>query len=224
MTTKLTDPGMTYIRAQSQQIDAWETLGNAGWNWNTLYPYYLKTEHFQRPTAAQFAAGASYISNDHGEHGPLDVGYPYGLHNGSLADMANVTWQNLGLPFNQDANSGDVRGFFVWPQTLDRAANARDDSARAYYYPVETRQNLVALRGVASRLIWADNEGSDQAIANGVEYISPDGTVQQITARKEVILSAGAIRSPSLLELSGVGNPRYGPSRSQKIIFTCIGS
>lgn len=200
---------MTYIRGPSKQIDAWETLGNTGWNWKTLYPYYLKSEHFQPPTLAQSEAGASYVPAYHGEHGPLQVGYPFSLHNGSLAETANLTWQNLGLPFNRDANGGKVHGFSVWPQTLDRAANVREDSARAYYYPIETRPNLFVLRGVASRIHWADGDGTGPETANDVEYIAPDGTVREIAVRKEVILSAGSIRSPALLELSGVGNPRY---------------
>ncbi|KAL4876305.1 hypothetical protein BJY04DRAFT_210719 [Aspergillus karnatakaensis] len=188
--------GMTYIRAEAAQIDAWETIRNAGWNWSTLWPYHLKSETFSTPTIAQLAAGASYIDSYHGRNGPLNVAYQYGLHNGTFASLVNETWQNLGMPFNQDASGGSLRGFFVWPQTLDREANVREDAARAYYHP---------RRG--DRISWLQSNGSE-AVADGVEYTTPDGKACVLHAKREVILAAGSVRSPAILELSGVGNPK----------------
>ncbi|KAL5332470.1 hypothetical protein BJX70DRAFT_130147 [Aspergillus crustosus] len=199
--------GMTYIRAESTQIDAWETVGNRGWNWASLWPYHLKSEHFETPTQAQLEAGASYVESYHGRTGPVKVAYQYGLHNGSFAAHVNQTWQTLGMPFNSDVSGGNLRGFFVWPQTLDREANVREDAARAHYYPVKTRSNLVIIRGHVDRITWAETKGHN-AVGNGVQYTAPDGSVRTLYAKKEVIVAAGSIRSPAILELSGIGSPK----------------
>ena len=72
---------MIYVRAEKAQIDSWKGLGNLGWNWNSLFLYYLKSESFDVPTPAQLEAGASYVTADHGESGLLKVRCPYGLLN-----------------------------------------------------------------------------------------------------------------------------------------------
>ncbi|PYI05504.1 GMC oxidoreductase [Aspergillus sclerotiicarbonarius CBS 121057] len=200
--------GLTYIRAQNVHIDAWETLGNTGWNWSTLYPYYLQSEMFQIPSPAQMDAGASYIPYYHGWNGPVNVGYPFELNNGSLASLVNLTWQNLGFEFNPDPNGGQVEGFSVWPLTVDRDMDVRADAARAYYYPVRDRANLGMIQGLVNRILWQGTDSTEgDALAGGVEYTAPDGSVKRLYANREVILSAGSIRTPAILELSGVGNP-----------------
>ncbi len=73
---------------------------------------------------------------------PLKVGYSYVLLNGSFHETVESTWQALGIPHTPDANGGHVRGFTVWQSTLDREANVREDAARAYYYPFQSRPNL----------------------------------------------------------------------------------
>ncbi|KAL1960358.1 hypothetical protein VTO42DRAFT_8318 [Malbranchea cinnamomea] len=202
--------GMTYIRAEDVQIDVWEKIGNRGWNWANLLPYYKKSESFQIPSKDQVDAGASYEEAYHGYEGYLDVGYPLKLTNGSFSNVVQATWENRGFPFNEDVNSGHVRGFSVWPMTVDRDKNVREDAARAYYHPIEGRANLKVFNGIVSRILWKDQEvekSDSTAVADGVEFISPDGATQSIRATTEVIVSAGALRSPAILELSGVGNP-----------------
>lgn len=197
--------GMTYIRAEKAQIDAWEAIGNEGWNWDSLLPYYKKSEQFAIPTVAQLTAGASCVAGYHGERGPLKVGYPYSSINGSFVDDVETAWSTLDISHTPDANGGHVRGFTVAPQTLDRDANVREDAARAYYYPVAARPNLrVLLNTTVSRIIW---KNCVEVVADGVEIRSPNGTLSVLKTRKEVIVSAGALRSPSILELSGIGNP-----------------
>lgn len=101
-----------------------------------------------------------------------------------------------------------MRGFFVWPSTIDRDANVREDAARAFYYPVQGRQNLkVFLNTTVNRILWEDRNGTDGVVrARGVEVTAQDGSVFEIGAEREVVLSAGSLRSPAILELSGVGN------------------
>lgn len=199
---------MTYVRAQKPQIDSWETIGNEGWSWDDLLPYYKKSENFTIPTPAETLAGASYDASYHGRGGPLSVGYSYDLLNGSFHSIVQDTWANLGIPLNNDSNGGDVRGFSVWPSTLDSATNIREDAARAYYYPIKNRTNLhIFLNTAANKIEWGDSV-SGKAVAKGVQITRSNGSVEILKASKEVIVSAGSLRTPAILELSGIGNPK----------------
>lgn len=200
--------GMTYIRADAAEIDAWEALGNEGWNWNTLLPYYKRTERFAAPTEAQEEVGASFEPEYHGVHGNLRVGFRYALPNGSFHGLVQKTWEKVGYPVNPDVSSGETRGFDVWPMTIDRQSDLRWDSARAYYYPVEDRTNLVLIKGTGLNLEW-DNEATDRTEkTNGVRYINGNNQTITVGADREVILCSGTLRTPLLLEMSGIGNPR----------------
>ncbi|KAM0128521.1 hypothetical protein ACHAPC_003032 [Botrytis cinerea] len=224
--TSTINGGMTYVRAASQQIDSWQLgLGNTGWNWSTLYPYYKKSESFTIPTRPQTAAGASYISAFHGQKGPLKVGYAYDLNNGTLFSQVGSAWESLGVKRSRDVNGGNVTGYMAGPSTLDREKNVREDAARAYYYPVQGRPNLhVFLNTTARRIAWAGNSGATYT-AGGVEVLNSNGEIEIINATKEVIVSAGSLRSPAILELSGIGNPiilqKYGIAT--KIILPGVG-
>ncbi|ETS81521.1 hypothetical protein PFICI_06523 [Pestalotiopsis fici W106-1] len=200
--------GMAYTRTESAQVDAWELVGNKGWNWNNLFPYYLKSEHFQTPSQAREAAGhLSYEAQDHGYDGPLLTGWPYSVTNTSLVNDVASTYDAMGLSLNSDLNGGSMVGFSVFPYHIDQELNVREDAARAYYYPYQNATNLkVLLNTRANKLVWASNS-SNGATAEGVSIASSNGETKTIKATKEVIISAGALSSPRLLELSGIGNP-----------------
>ncbi|KAL1635596.1 hypothetical protein SLS56_001649 [Neofusicoccum ribis] len=204
--------GMTYIRSETVQIDVWEELGNSGWNWDSLFHYYKKSEHFEPPTPSQVANGADYNPDYHGFEGYLDVGWQsIAPQSGNASAIVRKTWENVGMPYNKDVNGGYMRGHGVWPFTLDAKTSIREDSARAYYYPVQERPNLhVYLNTTALKLVWDDEEkyGDDDSglVANGVE-ISSAGRTMTLKASKEVVVSLGSTRTPCFLEYSGVGNP-----------------
>ncbi|KAK4139590.1 putative GMC oxidoreductase [Dichotomopilus funicola] len=200
--------GMTYIRGNKAEFDVWETLGNPGWNWDSLFAYYKKSENYTVPTDSQLAAGATYQRQNHGFKGPLHVGYTPALENGSYAPLVIDTWATVGVAHNPDLNRGDVHGFGMGPQTLDPALNVRWDSATAYLHPVEGRSNLQVLRGTVKRITWADKAGKGKLVASGVEVVDENGESTTLGAKKEVVLSAGSLRSPPILEASGVGNSR----------------
>lgn len=200
--------GMTYVRADAAEIDAWEALGNKGWNWDALFPYYKRTERFTAPTTAQEDAGASFEPQFHGGQGDMHVGFRYALPNGSFPEIVQTTWESLGYPTNPDVNSGDTRGFDVWPMTIDRDSDLRFDSARAYYYPVESRTNLVLFKGTGLNIEWEEWGTDGVMTATSVRYVDGGNQTFTLDANKEVILSAGALRTPLLLEMSGIGNPR----------------
>ncbi|KAH0345211.1 glucose oxidase, partial [Aureobasidium melanogenum] len=198
--------GMTYMRAESSQIDSWKKVGN-NITWSSLLPYYKKSEYFEYPTEAQISMGASYLPEFHGTQGPLSVSWPTEMVGNNFSSTLNTTFKALDLPWNGDANCGYMRGYNVFPKTFDRELDLREDAARAYYYPFATRPNLdVYLSSFAHRLTWS-NDNSSVAFANGVVFTDKSGKEQRLLATKEVILSAGSLRSPLLLELSGVGNP-----------------
>ncbi|KAI1180055.1 GMC oxidoreductase [Nemania sp. FL0916] len=200
--------GMTYIRGDEAQFDAWAGLGNPGWDWDALYPYYKKAEKFIAPDAAQAAAGATYDPAVHGEAGHIHVSYPFSLENGTIHSLVEESWGKLGYPHNKEVNAGSVHGFGIWPQTLDRDLNMRWDAARAYYYGVEGRPNLTIIKGTVKNIIWANSSAAHSTlVAKGVEYVTPDNKLAEVNAKEEVILSAGALRTPLILESSGVGNP-----------------
>ncbi|KAJ8109790.1 hypothetical protein OPT61_g7202 [Boeremia exigua] len=201
--------GMTYVRAEKSQIDAWEQLGNEGWNWESLAEYYVSQESFLKPNEYQAANGATFEESAHGFEGELDVAFtPYLTGQGAFRILRD-THQAKGFAWNKDVNTGSMPGFDVWPMTLNDSTKIREDAGRAFYYPiVEGRPNLhVFLNTTASRVLWEETAEELEKVASGVQVVRSDGTIRQLQAAKEVIVSAGSIRSPAILELSGVGNP-----------------
>lgn len=127
---------------------------------------------------------------------------------GDIHDIFNTTMKHLGIQPNHEFNNGELNGFGVQQATQNVQADIREDAAKAYYYPVMDRQNLVVITNTtATRILWSQNGQDGKAVASGAEVISQEGLVSNIRAKREVILSAGAIRSPAILEHSGVGNP-----------------
>ncbi|KAF2164106.1 GMC oxidoreductase [Zasmidium cellare ATCC 36951] len=204
--------GATYVRASRAQIDAWEDLGNEGWNWDSLWPYYLKSEHFQPPTPDLVAKGAEYEASAHGTGGHVGVGWSNYTMGGNAHSVINQTYQNLGIPYNRDQSTGDLHGFSVFPSTIDSKLEIRSDAARSYWYSIESRPNLhLFTNTLAEKIQWSalkPQPKTSKLAASGVQ-VRPisGGDSRTITARKEVILSAGSHKSPGMLERSGFGNP-----------------
>lgn len=196
--------GMTYVRSSKAQIDAWETkFGNDGWNWDALLKCYLKSERFQAPTAQQLDEGARYDASVNGFDGPLEVGWQNGTAVESTYLDIKDAWAATGYPQIQDVNAGNPSDFSLWPMTLDRTRGIRWDAARAYLYPIAWRRNLSVFQNtVAQKIVWTEDRDG-KAVASGVVLASG----QTVYADKEVVVSAGSLRSPAILELSGIGNP-----------------
>jgi choline dehydrogenase-like flavoprotein len=201
--------GMTYLRAEKEQIDAWEKLGNEGWNWDSMLEYYLKQEGFTAPNEELVKRGATFKDDTHGRTGELAVGFTPHLVDQGFADLFKETFEALGYPYNEDANDGNMRGFNTWPMTLNETGPTRADGARSFYFPVASRPNLhVFLNTTAARIIWDDeHSATSDVLASGVEVIDAGNVTKIIGATKEVIVATGAIRSPAFLEHSGLGNP-----------------
>jgi choline dehydrogenase-like flavoprotein len=201
--------GMTYLRAEKDQIDAWEELGNECWNWDSMWHYYLAQEGFQAPSDELRKQGAIYEDDAHGKSGELAVAFTPYLVGQGFSDLLKETSEAIGYPYNEDANNGTMRGFNSWPMTLNETGPVREDAARAFYFPViESRPNLhVFFNTTAARIQWNEGYATSELLAAGVEVVTSKNTTETIRATKEVIVAAGSIRSPAFLEHSGVGNP-----------------
>ena len=177
---------MVYIRGQQQDYEDWRELGNPGWGWQDVLPYFRKSETFSD-------GGDEY----RGDSGPLYVNNVSSQYHPLCHSFFEAARQN-GIDYNPDFNSGDQEGVgFYQITTRD---GRRMSAARAYLHPALKRPNCdVITQAQVTRILFTDR------IANGVEYIR-NGQTRQLKANREVIVSAGAINSPQLLQLSGIGD------------------
>jgi choline dehydrogenase len=175
---------MIYIRGNPDDYAMWEELGAVGWGYSDVLPYFKKAEDNNR-----------FCNETHGIDGPLGVSDIDQIH--PLTRAWLKACQQTGLPLNPDFNSGDPAGCGLYQIT---ARNGRRSSAStAYLDPARKRKNLsVRTKSRVLRVVL------DKGRAIGVEYFS-GGKTHLVRARREVILSAGAINTPKLLMLSGIG-------------------
>lgn len=195
------------MRPASSQIDLWPSLG-LDLNWTTYLAAGKKGEIFTPPSPAQVTLGAGYNSSVHGFTGPLTTCISPHMTTGDIHNIFNDTFKALGIPPRDDFDGGELRGFGVQVVTQNEAEDIREDAAHAYYYPFMDRENLVVMvNTTATRIIWSDDTSDGEVIASGAEILVPDGTFSTIYADKEVIISAGSLRTPAILEHSGIGQP-----------------
>jgi len=176
--------GLIYIRGQHEDYDDWRALGNPGWGFEDCLPYFRKAEHQTR--------GADEW---HGVGGPLCVSDVKDRH--PLADAFIEAGQAFGIGRNDDFNGAKQEGLGYFQGTARNGM--RCSAAVAYLRPAMKRSNLTVVTDAhASRILF---EG---ARATGVAFTA-GGAAQQAFAEREVIVAAGAVQSPQLLQLSGVG-------------------
>lgn len=201
--------GMQYIRTSVSEINGWERLGAKGWNWDSLWPFYKDLESFKSPTPEQSQPGIDINPEYHGMTGDVVVSYPTQMPTGSLSSTLAKTWESLGVSTRSDANGGRVEGYTVRPMMIDRDSGVRASAAVAFYYPVSDRKNLQLVQGTVFNLIWSDEVEGKSRTVKGVEYRDSHGDLHNISLRDsgEVILAAGALATPAILQASGVGNP-----------------
>jgi len=180
--------GLVYIRGQREDYDHWRQLGNEGWSFDDVLPYFRKSEDQQRGT-----------DDYHGAGGPLAVSDRKTPH--PLADAFIDAAAALGYPRTDDFNGPNHEGFGYLQLTSRNGL--RSSTAVAFLRPARKRKNLhVVTRAHATRILF------DGVRATGVEYVRNGKTVTA-QAHGEVILSGGSINSPQLLQLSGVGPAQH---------------
>ena len=176
--------GLVYIRGQAEDYDHWRQLGNTGWSYEDVLPYFRKSEDQER--------GANEY---HGVGGPLKVSGPKYRH--PLCDAFIESAGNCVYPRNDDFNGATQEGFGYYQWTLKDGR--RSSAATGYLREAKGRPNLViATRAHATRILFEGRR------AVGVEY-QQNGATRTVLADGEVILSGGSFGSPQLLQLSGVG-------------------
>jgi choline dehydrogenase len=180
---------MIYMRGQQSDYDHWAALGNRGWSWREILPYFIRVE--------DYAHGADEL---HGAGGELRV------------EERRVSWEILdawreaaaecGIPKIAEFNRGDNFGNAYFQ--VNQRRGVRVNMVRAFLTPVRHRPNLTVLTDVHARRV-AVERGDGGPRATGVEIRRGDGSTAFVAARREVVLAAGAIGSPQLLQLSGIG-------------------
>ena len=184
-------------------IDNWGKLGNPGWNWEAMEPYYKKFQTFHRPSkrSVQEELGITYLQDELQGTGPIQTVFP------ETSDTLTKAWvdtfKNLKYELAGDPFSGYALGGFCNPSNIHPKTRERSYVVPAYYSPAKNRPNLHVITEAFVERILLSKDG-DQITAHGVQFLLK-GEHQTIKARKEVILSAGAFQSPQLLELSGIG-------------------
>lgn len=178
---------MMHVRGNRRNFDAWAALGNQGWSYEEVLPYFKKSETYHGP-----------MSPYHGDNGPvsvIDCRKPSPVLHAFVEAHAALGGKNKYNDFNGATQEGGA-GFYQSTRTLD---GVRVTAASAFVKPVLGRANLRWMSGVrATRLVLENGR------AVGVEYTGPDGQ-QTIRAEREVAVCCGAFETPKLLMLSGIG-------------------
>ncbi|TRM59618.1 hypothetical protein BD626DRAFT_462271 [Schizophyllum amplum] len=185
------------------EFDAFERLGNPGWNWDSISASVKKASNFTPPTPEQAKElNFQATTSSYGNGGPVDVSF--GNYVSRTATLWIAALAALGIPKN-DPSGGTAVGANQTPSNIQPENMTRDYAAPAYYYPNEARENLVLLTGaLVGHVNFQSPVSADGLVAEGVTYYS-GGQEYNVSAGKEVILSAGSVNTPQILELSGIG-------------------
>jgi choline dehydrogenase len=174
--------GSAYVRGQAEDFDGWKRLGNVGWGWSDVQPYFQKLERRE------------YLSS-RPQTGMLALNYPTYVHPITRAFIESAV--RAGLPASDDLNGAVSEGVSLMPNSVRKGV--RQSSVEVYLRPARTRRNLVVeTSALARRVITQERR------AVGVEY-ERQGRIENVLATREVILAAGSIGSPQILMLSGIG-------------------
>jgi len=183
--------GMIYMRGQARDYDGWaDTLGDDAWRWQACLPYFKRHE-------------AHWRGSDewHGGNGEWRVERQ--RLSWELLDAFALAAQQAGIPASDDFNRGDNEGVGYFE--VNQKRGLRWNASKAFLRPVQGRGNLTVQTGVMVQRVLVERRGDGSLAATGVECRSVDGSMQTLTAAQAVVLAAGAIGSPQLLQLSGIG-------------------
>ncbi len=176
--------GMIYMRGQAADYDHWRQMGLAGWGWDDVLPYFKKSEDYAGGADDAHSAGGPWRVEDQRLHWPI-------------LDAVREACAEVGIPKTDDFNRGDNFGVSYFK--VNQRGGIRVTAAKAFLNPVRHRRNLTVITGaVAQRIVFEGRR------AVGVS-IRRDGVDEVVRASGEVILASGAVGSPHLLQLSGVG-------------------
>jgi len=176
--------GMIYMRGQAQDYNHWSSLGNKGWGWNDVLPYFKKSErHYGEKNEFHNTKGELFVQEQR-------LSWP-------ILDAVREAAEEIGVPKTDDFNDGNNEGSGYFP--VNQRNGVRWNSRKAFLKTVKSRPNLRILTGVQVKKLRFEGQK-----VTGVELVSK-GRAGYATAKKEVLLSAGSIGSPQILQLSGIG-------------------
>lgn len=188
--------GLIYIRGQAQDFDYWRQLGNSGWDWDSVKPFFIRSEGRER--------GADEF---HGADGPLGVS---DVHRNELCDAYIEAATQAGIPYNDDFNGARQEGVGYFQLTTRRGR--RSSTAVSYLKPARKRANLRIETGAL-----ATNIAFEGRRAARITY-RHNGETRTAAVGRELVLSGGAINSPQLLQLSGIGPGALLQSLGVKVV------
>ncbi|ANL37728.1 glucose-methanol-choline oxidoreductase protein (plasmid) [Rhizobium phaseoli] len=178
--------GMIYMRGQAADYDGWRQAGNAGWGWDDVLPYFLKSEDNYRGKSVMHGAGGEWRVERQRLSWPI-------------LDAFRDAAEELGIRKTDDFNDGDNEGSGYFE--VNQKGGLRWNTTKAFLRPAMKRGNLRVLTGAETERLEFDGKA-----VCGVRF-RLDGRLCIASAAREVVLSAGAINSPKILELSGIGRP-----------------
>ncbi|OLE32054.1 MAG: hypothetical protein AUG47_07710 [Alphaproteobacteria bacterium 13_1_20CM_3_64_12] len=183
--------GMIYVRGQPEDFDHWSQLGNRGWGWDGVLPYFKKAESWEEGE-----------DEFHGAEGPLLTSRT--ADKPLLCQKMIEAGEQIGLEYREDVNrlSHGGKDGIGWVQQT-RRGRRRQSAARTYLRPALKRPNLTVITDALVHRVLFDGKR-----ATGIEF-SRGGKTEKADAAREVILAGGAIGSPHILQLSGVGDPAH---------------
>lgn len=196
---------LAIIYPSAAGIDAWAGLGNEGWDWNTLAPYFLKFQKITPPDDEVRKELNIVHTDEHIEKscGPIHSSFP--VHATALHKAWNATFQALRLENVRDPLTGQATGGHTSTCHITGDRHERSHAGVAYLNPVLVRPNLtVVTNAVVHKL--AFDQADQTPRVNGVVY-SQHGVLHEVKAKQEVLLAAGVFNTPQILELSGIGDP-----------------
>ncbi|MGO7364287.1 GMC family oxidoreductase [Rhizobium leguminosarum] len=178
--------GMIYMRGQATDYDGWRQAGNSGWGWDDVLPYFLKSEDNHRGQSPMHGTGGEWRVEKQRLSWPI-------------LDAFRDAAEELGIPKTDDFNDGDNEGSGYFE--VNQRSGLRWNTTKAFLRPAMKRPNMRVLIGAEAERLEFDGR-----MVTGVRF-RLNGQSHLARAGREVILSAGAINSPKILELSGVGRP-----------------
>ncbi|MFD0863569.1 GMC family oxidoreductase [Sungkyunkwania multivorans] len=181
---------MVYVRGNKEDYNDWAKAGNKGWSYDEVLPYFLRSEHFEQIEKVS--------ASHHRQGGELHVSFAERFKT-PFAQAFIAASQKVGIPYNADYNGESQIGVGDFHMTIKNGS--RWSTASAFLKPVLKRSNLQVITHAMVKEIIIEND-----MATGVSFIWKGKEMQSVKASKEVILSAGAINSPQLLMLSGIGD------------------
>ncbi|VVC97211.1 unnamed protein product [Leptidea sinapis] len=196
---------MYYVRGNAEDYNEWSRIGNKGWDWQNVLTYFKKSEGLRDTTILDSNSGSLHNTDGY-------LGVTRYIWDDGASQMLE-SFAESGHKILDDLNGHEQIGYGFPQFTID--SGIRQSSAVSFIKPIKDRQNLYILRKSVARRILFDDENN----AIGVEIKNDIGKIIRVNANKEVILSAGSIKSPQLLMLSGVGPKNHLDERGIHIIY-----